>query len=707
MALDTSIAVSIKDNFSSGIVKMKKNLTDFEKQIADTGTKIDQLNRRKASVSVDVQKAKKELQEARKAFDETDESAKRLSDAEYNYSNLTAELKSITSEANAANKALNNLRDQQAKAENRASRGTIAEGYGGGSSASETSILTRLGQAGATQMVGDVVSQIAGAYINSAFDPESANILTSALSSAVSGAAIGTAIGGPGIGTAIGAAGGAILGGISGAVGNFEDQDAYFKSLVQDRYDQYNEELSNTLAAGSTVASSREQSRLQFSTLLGSDQAAADWVDWMQQYGAVTPFTFEDLSSMSRVGLSYNFNTDEIKSMMQAVGDAGSALGIQGDDLQNVAAYLGRMNSSGKVTLEYLNPLIERGIPAIDYLAEALTESEDNVEGKEFTASDVYEAISLGMLDGADAARAIMGAMAEDFGGSMEKMSATYAGKVSTLEDAEDQLNAAMGEGYNQERIKGIDAQIEYLSGETGAQMEEMYSLIGQYQASLENAKEKAIRDAMTSVIEENPEYLKAQQEGNGAEMGRLLAEAKTKAETEYTKTAEYEEYLASQQGMIDSLQTELSGSYEALGYNLGLNLAQGLKSAKGEVQASAKQIAQITSETNWYNTMQEMKGGNSSGTADIWGNSITAGTGTGRATGISYVPYNDYITRLHEGERVLTAAENRAYSQGIGSITVNVPGAVVRDDSDIDRIADAVISKLADEIEQRRRLAW
>lgn len=694
MALDTSIAVSIKDNFSSGIVKMKKNLTDFEKQIADTGTKIDQLNRRKASVSVDVQKAKKELQEARKAFDETDESAKRLSDAEYNYSNLTAELKSITSEANAANKALNNLRDQQAKAENRASGGTIAGGYGGGISAGETSILTRLGQAGATQMVGDVVSQIAGAYINSAFDPESANILTSALSSAVSGAAIGTAIGGPGIGTAIGAAGGAILGGISGAVGNFEDQDAYFKSLVQDRYDQYNEELSNTLAAGSTVASSREQSRLQFSTLLGSDQAAADWVDWMQQYGAVTPFTFEDLSSMSRVGLSYNFNTDEIKSMMQAVGDAGSALGIQGDDLQNVAAYLGRMNSSRKVTLEYLNPLIERGIPAIDYLAEALTESEDNVEGKEFTASDVYEAISLGMLDGADAARAIMGAMAEDFGGSMEKMSATYAGKVSTLEDAEDQLNAAMGEGYNQERIKGIDAQIEYLSGETGAQMEEMYSLIGQYQASLENAKEKAIRDAMTSVIEENPEYLKAQQEGNGAEMGRILAEAKAKAETEYTETEEYQQYLASQQGMIESLQAELSGSYKALGYNLGLSLATGLTEAKEAVNIAASSLTTIEQVSGVKQTYTQ------------YGTNVPRNL-PGNATGLSYVPYNDYITRLHEGERVLTAAENRAYSQGFGNITVNVPGAVVRDDSDIDRIADAVISKLADEIEQRRRLAW
>ena len=154
--------------------------------------------------------------------------------------------------------------------------------------------------------------------------------------------------------------GGALLGAVSGATQNFESRDDYFKSLVEDRYDQYNQEIADALSAGSTVASSREQSRLQFSTLLGSDRAAAEWVDWMQQYGAVTPFSFDDLSSMSRVGLSYGFDTDELKAMMQAVGDAGSALGIEGTDLQNIAAYLGRMNSSDKVTLEYLNPLIEQ-----------------------------------------------------------------------------------------------------------------------------------------------------------------------------------------------------------------------------------------------------------------------------------------------------------------------------------------------------------
>ena len=709
MATDASIAVSVKDNFSAGITGMKKNLTDFEKEITAATQKIQSLNRQKANVAVDVAKAKQELKEARKAFDDTDESARRLAEAEYNYANLTSELKSVTSEANSASRALNSLRDQQAKAENRAggssaSSGGISAGTSGGGSSGSGSggILQTLGAAGATGFVGDVVSDVVGAYIGSAFSSETGTVISSALSSASTGAAIGTAIA-PGIGTAVGAVGGALLGAVSGATQNFESRDDYFKSLVEDRYDQYNQEIADALSAGSTVASSREQSRLQFSTLLGSDRAAAEWVDWMQQYGAVTPFSFDDLSSMSRVGLSYGFDTDELKAMMQAVGDAGSALGIEGTDLQNIAAYLGRMNSSDKVTLEYLNPLIERGIPAIDYLAEAMTDSADNVEGKQYTAGDVYDAISKGILDGSDAVRAIMGAMAEDYAGSMAAMSETYAGKQSTLQDAEDQLNAAMGEGYNTEREKGIDAQLEYLSGETGQQMEEMYSLIGQYQASLENAKEEAIRDAMTAVVEEDPEYQQALAEGNGAKMGELLAAAKAKAETEYTQTKEYQQYLSSQQGMIESLQTELSGSYEALGYSMGEKLSEGLKSAEKKVRDAAQQVANAA-----LAEMAAAQAGSYSGGMTGVGapNYITYSPdveGPANAAGLSYVPYDNYRTRLHEGERVLTAAENRAYTGGSVGVTVTGNNFTVREEADIERIAAA----LADEIEQRRRLAW
>lgn len=696
MAVDASIAVSVKDNFSSGIAGMKKNLTSFEKEVQSAGQRIDSLNRKKATIAVDVQRAKKELAEARKGLDDTAESAKRLENAEYNYNNISGELKAVTSEAKNAQKALNDLYSEQSKINNRASSGGAVSGgsSGGVSGGSSGGILSALGAAGAGQMVTGLISQAANAYIGSAFDQETGTVISSALSSASTGAAIGTAIA-PGVGTAIGAAAGGIIGAISGNITNFENKDDYFKSLVKEKYEQYNQEVADALSAGSVTAANRENSQLQFKTLLGSASAANEWTQWMQEYGAVTPFSYDDLASMSRVGLSYGFDTDTLKKMMGAIGDAGAALGIEGADLQNVATYLGRMNSSGKVTLEYLNPLIERGIPAIEYLADALTKSEENTTGKQYTAEDVYNLISKGSLDGAEAAKVLMGGMAQDYGGSMEELSATYSGKQSTLEDAQAELDKAMGEGYNSERIKGMDAEIEYLSGETGDQVKEMYSLIGEYQASLENAKEEALRNAMETAVQSD-EYKQAEAEGNGAKMGEILAAAKAQAEADYTQSEEYTTYLESQKSMVESLQDTLSGSYENMGYNLGLKLGEGLVKAKNRVSDAAAEVMRAAL-TNNYTTNYTGVGGSAWSTG-------SAGNASQRAVGISYVPYNNFPAYLHEGERVLTASEARAYKGSRGTaISITGNNFTVRNDGDIDEI----VSRLADEIEQRERLAW
>ena len=242
----------------------------------------------------------------------------------------------------------------------------------------------------------------------------------------------------------------------------------------------------------------------------------------------------------------------------------------------------------------------------------------------------------------------------------------------------------------------------EYLSGEAGAQMEEMYSLIGQYQASLENAKEEALRNALETATQSD-EYQLAQQEGNGAEMGRILAEAKAKAETEYTQTEEYQQYLASQQGMIESLQMELSGSYEALGYSLGQELSKGLKNAEGLVKAAAREINNAALAELSASQAGSWSGGMTGAGAPNYITSSPDVEGSGNAAGLAYVPYDNYRTRLHEGERVLTAAENRAYTGGSGGVTVTGNNFNVREEADIEKIA----AKLADEIEQRRRLAW
>ena len=58
-----------------------------------------------------------------------------------------------------------------------------------------------------------------------------------------------------------------------------------------------------------------------------------------------------------------------------------------------------------------------------------------------------------------------------------------------------------------------------------------------------------------------------------------------------------------------------------------------------------------------------------------------------GHATGLDYVPYNNYAARLHEGEAVLTKAEATAWRRGDGA-----PSPAI----DYDRLAGAIASAMA-----------
>jgi hypothetical protein len=67
-------------------------------------------------------------------------------------------------------------------------------------------------------------------------------------------------------------------------------------------------------------------------------------------------------------------------------------------------------------------------------------------------------------------------------------------------------------------------------------------------------------------------------------------------------------------------------------------------------------------------------------------------------AAGVSYVPYDNYYTRLHRGERVLTAAENRAYP-GSGRAPIIIEKLADRIDAsnpaDVDRLIDRLVARL------------
>ena len=322
------------------------------------------------------------------------------------------------------------------------------------------------------------------------------------------------------------------------------------------------------------------------------------------------------------------------------------------------------MKSSNKTTLEYLNILNDRGIGAVGMLANAYGVDQ----------GEVYSMISKGQIAGQDAARIILDALTDSFAGSMERQSKTFSGITSTIEGLRQELDNAMGEGYNETRMAGLQAEREWLEGDSGQEMQEAYQAIGAWKASLENAKEQYIRDAVNEAMGSDA-YKAAEAEGNAAEMGRIIMKAKIDGMNQYNANEGKDEVLAQELSLIDSVRedTSLNDSYWDAGYTLGLSFSKGraagmMGSGSGETSASASPSRMLQG--------------------------VTLPSGSSYAVGIDYVPYDNFPALLHQGERVQTAEEARSGGSGT-SIQIVMNGTVIREDADVERVASALLERM------------
>jgi tape measure domain-containing protein len=712
MARDISIAISAKDNFSQSIATMRNANQSFNKDLTGLQTKLNELNRTKAILKVDTDKAKSSLKDAEKQFAKTGEAADKLNLelSNANYENARRNLSLVSGNAKQAEKDILNLTGAISKSENRAGRS--------GSSGGTSGLLSGIATSGAVGMVGNILSDLATTGVGSAYGGEASILASSALSSGAMGAAIGTAIA-PGIGTAVGALSGALLGYIQGQNKIFEAKDEAFKSYYEELYSTVLDSQNQSLALGSGVASTREANRISFSTLLGGDKQANEYLNSLTDFASVTPFAYDELTNISKVLLAYGYKQEELLPLLEKVGDAGSALGMSSEDMKYVATSLGRMQTTDKTTLEYLNPLLERGIDVWGYLAEA--------SGK--TKKEVQEMVHDGLVPGGEAAKAIADYMGVDFAGNMEKQAQTYAGLVSTLGDAQTELDNAMGAGYNSTRKGGMQDQIDWLSGENGEEMQDAYNKIGQWKASLENQKEQYQRDAIGSVMDGSlaesyndssqkealekliteykvaqADYYDASKLGNeqglqeaGAEMGRIIAEAQAIATNEYNASDGAQLLRESNKTLAENIKddTATQENYWDAGYSMGQQFTLGLASALSESEyGKSDELDSIVDTTGRSLTPEQIL------LAEDNKGRLRAGNATGHAYGLNYVPYNNYPAMLHEGERVLTASENRSYGGGV-QVSITGNNITVRSDDDIRKIGEEAARQVAQQMKQ------
>lgn len=628
--------------------------------------------------------ARRELRDARNAFDGTEESIQRLQNASLNFDNITEQLRQVSEAARNAETDLSNADDELSRSR---AGGGIASGVdvGGVSSitdstdtSSTNSLISRLGEAGVWSYAGDILSNTSQTLVSSAYGSNAGTMFGSVISGATSGAALGTMVGGPGIGTAVGAGLGAVGGVITGATQIFEEKDDAFKGYVQDRTETLLTAEQQSIENGSSIAAQREKDLISFNTLFKNEQYAKNYLNDLWTVASDTPFQYDELTDISKTFASYGLGVGHMIPTIQKIGDAGAALGMETYDMNEIATSLGRMYQGGTVTRELLDIIDDRGINATQMLADAY--------GVSYGA--MLEMISDSEIESQKAFEIILNGMDAAYNGAAKLQGLTFDGLTSTLQDLQTQADAAYGQGFNDTRKVGLQDQIDF-EKENMEALEKVNYAIGVYYAELENGKEELIRQYQSDIIN-SEDFQNADTTEEYVTIAEKLMEAESAALDEYNATIG-KEIVDKQISLANSVAENASlneASWNA-GYRIGQQYSKGYAAAVKSAWTTALANTQIPS-NNDIKTVQAQKNGAGSFASMTYG-------GASRAFGIDRVPYDDYPVRLHQGERVLTANQARQMDNGssAANITINISGMTVREDADIDRIAAALVQNL------------
>jgi len=178
-------------------------------------------------------------------------------------------------------------------------------------------------------------------------------------------------------------------------------------------------------------AADLEKMEVSFISLTGGAKQAADMMKQLNEFTANTPFQIDAVATSARQLIASGTKISEVNEQLQFLGDIAATTG---QPINEIAAIFSKVNAKGKVELESLNQLAERGIPIFKALSDAtgLLPSElgaGRVSVEQFNATLKSFNEEGGLAEGA-----------------MDKLSKTAAGKFSTALDNLKLAGAALAE---------------------------------------------------------------------------------------------------------------------------------------------------------------------------------------------------------------------------------------------------------------------
>lgn len=201
---------------------------------------------------------------------------------------------------------------------------------------------------------------------------------------------------------------------------NMRSMTSNFKALGQDLTRSVSLPLLAIGGAALKGAADLEKLETSFVSLTGGAEQAADMMKRLNDFTAKTPFQIEAVANSARQLIASGTDISQVNEQLQFLGDIAATSGVE---INEIAAIFAKVNAKGKVELENLNQLAERGIPIFKALADATGLPADKLGAGRVTVEEFNDVLKSFAEEGGFAA------------GAMERLSETAAGKFSTALD--------------------------------------------------------------------------------------------------------------------------------------------------------------------------------------------------------------------------------------------------------------------------------
>ena len=170
------------------------------------------------------------------------------------------------------------------------------------------------------------------------------------------------------------------------------------------------------------TAADFEMAGIRMKQTFGDQGDAAN--KWLQKFATDTPMAFADTQqAMMRLKTA---GIDPMNGSLQALVDYNAKVGGDAENLNGYISAISKGFIKGKLSMEEINPLLERNVKVFDLLAQET--------GGKYTADQMQKMLQEGKL-GRKAIAALLRAMGRDAKGAAKEQMKTWDGLVSNLED--------------------------------------------------------------------------------------------------------------------------------------------------------------------------------------------------------------------------------------------------------------------------------